>query len=345
MPDGGKAMNILKKFLTGSNKGCWILVGISSLGLILTVFWGFCMGANPISIFTFFSVLLYGTCDPPLYQIITIVRMPRVMAALLAGSGLAVSGAIIQSVLNNPMASPNIIGINSGAGFFVLLVSVWQNTDPFLRSFSAFTGAMLAAFIILFIGMKSRMSRLLLVLTGFVINSLFGAGMNAVLIFSPDSYVGAGNYLVGGLSAVTADTLLIPGVFILTGILAAMFSSRGLNLLGLGSDRAKTLGMNVLVCKCMYLFIAAVLAGAAVSFAGLIGFVGLLIPHIVKLLIGQDHRFVIPVSAFFGGIFVILCDLFARTLFLPYELPVGILMSIIGSPFFLYLILKNKQKD
>lgn len=325
-----------------SRVGLFLLV--SAAGLFASVLLGSCLGASNIRLSELVSILLTGRPEDPLYRILFTVRLPRVFGALLAGSALAVSGAVIQSVLNNPLASPNIIGVNAGAGLMVLLASAFLPPAPYILPMSAFLGALLACLLVLAIAMGSRMSRVLLVLTGFVVNSIFGAGMNTIMILYPDAYVGAGNFLVGGLSAVTSDGLFYPSIFILTGFVLALFCAKGLNILNLGTDGARALGMNVTMCRCLYLTVAAVLAGAAVSFAGLIGFVGLLVPHGVKLMIGQDNRFVIPACGLVGGMFVILCDLLARTLFLPYELPVGILMSFIGSPFFLYLILKNRRK-
>ncbi|GLC82205.1 FecCD family ABC transporter permease [Lacrimispora brassicae] len=321
-----------------------LLILLSAAGLAVSVLLGLCLGTSNMRPSVLIATLSAGKPDDFLYRILLTVRLPRVAAALLAGSALGVSGAIIQSVLNNPLASPNIIGVNAGAGLAVLLASAFLPPDPLYLPLSAFSGGLLACMLVLAITMSGRLSRVMLVLTGFAVNSIFTAGMNTVMILYPDAYVGAGNFLAGGLSSVTSKVLVYPSVFIVTGFILAMLCSKGLNILNLGADSAKALGMNVNACRCAYLAIAAILAGAAVSFAGMIGFVGLLVPHGVKLMIGQDNRFVIPASALTGGMFVILCDLLARTLFLPYELPVGILMSLMGGPFFLYLILKNRRK-
>ncbi len=327
-----------------NNKARILIILLSAAGLAASVLLGLCLGATNILPSVLIATLFGGDPDDSLYRILLTVRLPRVTGALLAGSALAVSGTVIQSVLNNPLASPNVIGVNAGAGLLVLLTSAFLPAAPLFLPLAAFSGALLACMLVLSITMLTRVSRILLVLTGFVVNSIFSAGMNSIMILYPDAYVGAGNFLVGGLSAVTSGALVYPAVFIGAGLILALLSSKGLNILNLGADSAKALGMNVNACRCIYLTIAAILAGAAVSFAGMIGFVGLLVPHGVKLIIGQDNRFAIPASALAGGMFVILCDLLARTLFLPYELPVGILMSFLGGPFFLYLILKNRQK-
>ncbi|MDW2796781.1 iron ABC transporter permease [Clostridium boliviensis] len=331
------------KFSAAADKRGWLLLTSSFAFLIIFILLGLFSGASFIAPSAVFKVLIFGRTQDPVYRIFMTVRLPRVLGALLAGSGLAVSGSILQTVFHNPLASPNIIGVNAGAGLFVLICSILFPGARELVPFAAFLGALLASVLILIIAMTSRMSQLLLVLTGFVINSLFTAGMNAVLILFPDAYVGAGNFLAGGLSGLTASMLIYPSIGILGGILLSLCFAKGLNHLGLGAERAGSLGMNVPVIRCLAIAIAAALAGAAVSFAGLIGFVGLIIPHGVKLLIGTDNRFVLPDSALLGGILVILCDLLARTLFVPYELPVGIFLSVIGCPFFLYLILKSRK--
>lgn len=332
------------KFLAAADKkGCLLLV-ISFSFLTVSVLLGLFSGSSFIPPSVLFKALFSGSTQDPVYRIFMTVRLPRVLGALLAGSGLAVSGSILQTVFHNPLASPNIIGVNAGAGLFVLICSILFPGARELIPFAAFLGGLLASVLILLIAMTGRMSQLLLVLTGFVINSLFTAGMNGVLILFPDAYVGAGNFLAGGLSGITTDMLIYPSFGILGGILLSLCFAKGLNHLGLGTERASALGMNVPVTRGLAIVIAAALAGAAVSFAGLIGFVGLIIPHGVKLLIGTDNRFVLPGSALLGGMFVILCDLFARTLFVPYELPVGIILSFMGCPFFLYLILKNRSR-
>ena len=337
-------MLIFQKFSMEVSKKGWLFLTVSALLLTASAFLGLFFGASFISPSKLLLVLLSGQSEDPVYRIFMTVRLPRVLGGMLAGSGLAVSGAILQTVLNNPLASPNIIGVNSGAGLFVLLTSLLFPGAAGFLPLGAFLGALLASLLILLIAKNSNMSQLLLVLSGFVINSLFTAGMNAILILFPDAYVGAGNFLAGGLSGVTLPTLFYPAFCILGGILAAYCCTRGLNLLNLGGDRAVILGMNVPILRCVAIVIAAVLAGAAVSFAGLIGFAGLIIPHGVKLFIGTDNRIVLPGSALLGGMFVILCDLLARTLFSPYELPVGIFMSLVGCPFFLYLILKSRKR-
>ena len=270
------------------------------------------------------------------------VRLPRVLAALLAGAALAASGAIIQAALDNPLASPNVIGVNSGAGLFVLLAAALVPGALWLAPLAAFAGALVTALIIFGLSLGGGLSRLTVVLAGIAITTVFGAGMNTILIVDPDAYIGSANFLVGGLSGVLMADLGWPALYIAAGLAAAAVGAARLNILALGDETAHGLGLNVRAARMALLAVAAVLAGAAVSFAGLLGFVGLVVPHAVRFFVGHDNRGVLPVSAVVGAAFVVGCDLLARVMFAPYELPVGILMAFIGGPFFIYLILKNK---
>lgn len=275
-------------------------------------------------------------------SILVNVRLPRVLAALLAGAALAVSGAIIQAVLDNPMASPNVIGINAGAGLAVLVAASAFPATLWLGPISAFVGAFATALIIFGISAGGGASKLTVVLAGLALTSVFGAGMDTILIVNPDAYVGSATFLVGGLAGVLMSDLVWAAVFIIGGLVLSFGLGGRLNLLSLGDQTAHGLGMNVSMCRLGMLALAALLAGSAVSFAGLLGFVGLIIPHLVRFFVGHDNRWVLPLSAVVGAGFVVGCDLLSRILFAPYEIPVGILMAFLGGPFFIYLILKNR---
>lgn len=270
------------------------------------------------------------------------VRVPRVEAALLAGAALAVSGTVIQTVLNNPLASPNIIGVNSGAGLAVLVCAALLPGVAFALPLAAFAGALVTALIIFAVAARGHGSRLTLVLVGIAVSTIFGAGMNTILIVAPDAYVGASTFLVGGLAGVRSADLVWPAVCIAVGLLAALLGTKALNVCLMGDDVALSVGMNVSRVRLLMLGVAALLAGAAVSFAGLLGFVGLIVPHVMRLVVGNDLRILVPTSALAGSGFVCLCDVCARTLFAPYELPVGILMAFVGGPFFIWLVVRAK---
>ena len=169
--------------------------------------------------------------------------------------------------------------------------------------------------------------------------------MNVIMILFPDAYIGASTFLVGGLGSVTMDNLQFAVVYIIIGLVLSVFLRRDMNIIALGSNTAKALGMAVSTTRFLLIATAAILTGAAVSFAGLIGFVGLIVPHAIRFFIGSDHRLLVPASIFAGAGFVTLCDLVSRIVFAPYEVAVGILLSLAGGPFFIYLVIRNKRSQ
>ena len=284
------------------------------------------LGASSVSLPELAAWLVGGDVSDMARNILENVRVPRVLAALLSGAALATSGALIQACLDNPLASPNVIGVNSGAGLAVLLAASLVPGALWLTPLAAFAGALATALIIFALSLGTGLSRLTVVLAGIAITTVFGAGMNTILIVDPDAYVGSSTFLVGGLSGVLMRDLAWPAAYIAVGLVAALAGAAKLNILSLGDEAAHSLGVNV----------------RAVRLGMLIGFVGLVVPHLMRFFVGHDNRWVVPVSALAGAAFVVGCDLLARVLFAPYELPVGILLAFIGGPFFIYLILKNK---
>lgn len=327
-----------------SQKSFRITVAATTVFLIVSTVAALLVGPSSVSLQELWALITGGPISQTAQSILLNVRLPRVLAALLAGAALAVSGALLQAVLDNPLASPNIIGINSGAGLAVLLISSFFPSLFALQPLAAFVGALITACIIFCISVGAGTSRLTVILAGIALSTVFGAGMNTVLIINPDAYVGASSFLVGGLSGVLMQNLVWPCVYIVAGLFFALMLSGRLNIMQLGDASAHSLGMHVSRWRMTYLGLAALLAGAAVSFAGLLGFVGLIVPHLMRFFVGHDNRKVLPLSAAFGAAFVVCCDLCSRVLFAPYELPVGILMAFLGGPFFIYLIIKNKGR-
>lgn len=320
-----------------------LVLVVSLVLLVVLTTAAFLVGSSSVSIRELAAWATGGEVSDAAKSILANVRLPRVLAALLAGSALAVAGAIIQAVLDNPLASPNVIGINSGAGLFVLLAAAFFPQFLWLPPLAAFVGALVTALLIFALSLGANISRLTVVLSGIAITTVFGAGMNTIMIVAPDAYIGSANFLVGGLSGVLMRDLWWPAAYIVMGLVVAFLCGRLLNIMSLGDDTAHALGMNVRACRLGMLALAAMLAGAAVSFAGLLGFVGLIIPHIVRFFTGHDNRKVLATSAVAGAAFVVGCDLLARIMFAPYEVPVGILMAFLGGPFFIYLILQNRR--
>lgn len=278
-------------------------------------------------------------------RILLYVRLPRVLAAMLSGSALAVSGMLIQAVLMNPLAAPNVIGVNAGAGFFTFLAMALLPGVRGAAQLGAFLGALVA--VLLVMAVSAGAGRLTIILSGVAVSSIFTAGINTVKTFSPDTLYNGSAFLIGGFSGVSLTDLSPAWIMILPALLMAWLLSRQTDLLGLGEASAISLGLNVRLTRFALILLSCVLAGCAVSFSGLLSFVGLLAPHMVRRIFDEartSHRLLIPAAALLGAGFVTLCDLLSRTLFAPYELPVGILLSFVGGPFFLSLLIRERRR-
>ena len=182
-----------------------------------------------------------------------------------------------------------------------------------------------------------------IVLSGVAVSSFIGAITDTILTLKPDTLIARAAFMIGGYSGVTMGSVAFAGILNIFAFIIALILSYDMNVLALGDESARSLGLDVVSIRFFSLTIAAVLAGSAISFAGLIGFVGLIVPHASRFLVGHDNRILLPVSALIGSIFTLLCDLLARVLFAPYEIPVGIIMSFLGGPFFIYLLIKRRR--
>ncbi len=302
-----------------------------------------CLGAVPLNLPDALSRILSGEIDANA-RILLHVRLPRALAAVLTGAALAASGAILQTVLNNTLAGPNIIGINSGAGFFVLLVSAFLPNRPAWIPAAAFLGALSASALVMLIALKAGTSRITLILSGVAIGSIFSAGSETISVLMPDVYSGSRAFFTGGFSGVTLRQISQVKFYFIAGLLAAILSRRVLDLLTLGGELAQSLGLRVKLSRFLLLATASLLAGVSVSLAGLISFVGLLVPHLARYFFGPSHGKLIPASMILGALLVTVCDLASRLIAAPYELPVGILLSFLGGPFFLHVLLRRRGK-
>lgn len=311
--------------------------------LLIGVFLSISIGSTRIPLSDIISSMQQGDNTSKTYRIISFVRIPRTLAAVLAGCALSVSGAILQSVLNNSLASPSIIGVNSGAGLFTVLIAAFYPASLYYTTIAAFIGALIAVFLVYFIARRTGASRMAIVLSGVAVSSFIGAMTDTVLTLKPDAAIERTAFLIGGFSGITMSRLSFAGCFIVFAFVITLVFGYDMNILALGDESAKSLGLNVARLRFIFLILAAMLAGSAISFAGLLGFVGLIVPHVSRLFVGYDNRILIPVSALLGSIFTLLCDLLARVLFAPFEIPVGIIMSFLGGPFFIYLLIKGRR--
>ena len=328
--------------MTGMRKKALPLL-LAALFLVIAAALSLCLGAAGLSLSRLWKALLSGPDSSAAARILWYARMPRTAACILAGAGLSVSGAVIQKVLNNSLASPGIIGVNAGAGLAVSLCCAAGIYAGWLVAGAAFAGALCATFLVVLTARKSRASRTTVVLAGVAVTACLNAVTETVITMVPDAALASQDFRVGGFHAVNQLRLLPAGILILLALGAVCTLTNELELLSLGDETAHSLGMRVSLTRNILLTLAALLAGASVSFAGLLGFVGLIVPHIARKLIGGESGRLIPFCALAGGGFVTLCDLIARTVFSPYELPTGILLSFLGGPFFVWLLLKKKE--
>lgn len=319
-----------------------VVLAILAVAVVVASAAALCLGSQGYSLAQIWQAICSQEESDPVWRVMSYVRLPRMLGGLFSGAALAVAGVLLQAVLNNAMASPNVIGVNAGAGFFALFAMVLLPAVPGAMQFASFLGALGCSMLVYFLAWRAGLSRTTLVLAGLAVSGMLTAGINTLKLLWPEVVASSPGFLTGGLSGVTMRMLGAASPYFLIGILLALFLAVDLNVLCLGEESAVGLGLHVTRTRFLGILAAALLAGAAVSFAGLLSFVGLLAPHIARRLIGTDHRVLVPAAALLGAAFVVVCDIAARLLFSPFELPVGILLSLIGGPFFLSLLLHRK---
>lgn len=327
--------------LKKSNENLYVTIVFAVIAILLFIAFilGNGKGTMNISVKRIFDVILHDDGSSERMAIWNI-RLPRMILAGLVGINLALSGAILQGVMNNPLADPGIIGISSGAGFFAIVILVIFPQYQALVPFAAFFGAMLAALIIYSLAWKGGIQPIRIILAGVAVSALFGAGTSGALVFFSDRVHGALTFMNGSLSARSWPEVWLILPYTVVGSFLCIILHGKLNILILGDDIARGLGLNVEATRLGFTALAALLAASSVSVAGLLGFVGLIVPHSIRLLIGNDYKRLFPGCILLGATTVMLSDTIARTIFSPTEIPVGIVMAIIGAPFFLYLLRK-----
>lgn len=314
-----------------------LFIGGLAVAVVLCFLLGNAKGTIAISIHRIFEVIMTddGSTER---MVIWNIRLPRMILAGLVGINLALAGAMLQGVMGNPLADPGIIGISSGAGLFGIAILVIFPQYQQLVTLAAFVGAMLAAFIIYILAWKGGIQPIRIILAGVAVSALFGAGISGTLVFFSDRVHGALTFMNGSLSARSWPEVQTILPYTIAGLLLVMIFAEKLNILILGDDVARGIGLHVEATRLGFTALAALLAASAVSVVGLLGFVGLIVPHSVRLIIGNNYKYMFPASALFGAALVMLSDTFARTVLSPTEIPVGIVMAVLGAPFFLYLL-------
>jgi iron complex transport system permease protein len=274
------------------------------------------------------------------HLVIETVRLPRALIAAAVGSSLAIAGALMQTLTKNPLASPSIFGINAGAGFAVVIaVSLFQISHLQAFAWIAFLGAAVAAISVYFIGSLGRegLTPMKLTLAGAAIAAMFSSFTQGFLVLSEVALDQVLFWLAGSIQGRKLEILVSVIPYFVVGWIGALLLASKLNVLSMGEDVAKALGIRTGLLKIGIGLIVILLAGGSVAVAGPVGFIGIIIPHITRSIVGIDHKWVIPYSAFLGAILLLLADILARYVIMPEEVPVGVMTAIIGTPFFIYI--------
>lgn len=291
---------------------------------------------------TFFDALVKNVGDATAQTIIFKVRLPRIILALAVGAGLACSGAAFQGLFSNPLASPDTLGVASGASFGAALAMLFH-ANLLIIQFAALTFGLFSCFITYEIARSKRESTvIMIVLSGMVVSSLFQAFVSLIkYVADPEDELPSITYwLMGNMSSVSYTSLLFGLPFIALGILFIYAIRWRINILSLAEDEAKSLGINIKLMRLLIITASSLITASCVSMCGQIGWVGLLIPHIARMLCGSNNKTVVPLSISFGGIFLAIIDTFARSISSA-EIPISILTSVIGAPFFIGLLRKT----
>jgi iron complex transport system permease protein len=316
-------------------------IGLVAIGLLLTLLLSLSLGAERIGLTQLWLALLHR--GDPLYQtIVWELRLPRIIAGLVVGAALGMSGALLQGLLRNSLADPFILGISSGAGLVAITLftlGVLQAWIPLLD----WVGAVITALLVYALGRTATgISVERLILGGVAVSALFGAVQTTLLLLAEDSRIQAAlNWLIGSLNGRGWSDIQIAAPYIAVSLILGCFLARAVNLLGLGDELAVGLGVSLTRSRLLIGGVATLLAASAVSISGLIGFVGLVVPHGVRLVVGTDYRWVLPLSALGGAWVLTVADLLARLG--SVELPVGTVTALLGSPLFVWLLYRRSE--
>lgn len=274
-------------------------------------------------------------------DIIVDIRLPRVLIGILVGASLAVAGAILQAVMQNPLADAGLIGVSSGASLAAIFIMLLLPAYNYLVPLAAFLGAMIATFVIYILAWKQGIKPMRIILAGVAVNAMLGGATSLLSVLNSDKIQGVILWVNGSLSGRSWLDLRSVVIYITLGLIVSFFCIRPANMLLLGDEKATNLGLNTTRSRVALSALAAFLAGVSTSVVGIIGFVGLVVPHMCRFVIGSDYKYLLPFSMIGGATLLISADTFARTIARPIELPVGTLMAVVGGPFFLYLLRKG----
>ncbi len=326
----------------------WILA-VTSLAILLILFISSLMiGSSWISLATVIDYLLHYSTTVKEHIILHILRMPRAIAMMLIGANLSIAGCIMQALTRNPLASPSIFGINAGASFMIVLCTIILPTvNGLVLAGAGFAGGLITVLIVLIMSLAIRGGKVevRMALIGVVIQALLSSFTQGLLIFNEESASKIIFWLAGSAAGVKWEEIQLLLLFSIIGFVMAVSLSRSLSLINLGEDIARGLGQKIWTVRIVGSVIVIVLAGISVSIVGPIGFVGLIVPHMTRYLVGTDYRLVIPFAGVFGAILLTLADIGSRFVNFSAETPVGIITALIGAPYFVYLARRQSRSS
>lgn len=316
----------------------FIITAVGLLGLFLLAVNTGTLKVSPIELFNG----LFVEYDPNVATIYDL-RFPRIFIAMFGGAATAVSGVLLQAVMKNPLADPGIIGVSSGASLAAVLITAFLPSAFFFTPFIAFLGGMVAFLLVYSLSWKGGLSPLRIILVGVAVNAMFTGLMSAFNSGTGSSYSGAASIVNANITQKTWDDFGTLVVYVVVGIIASFFVCGRCNLLALEDKTARSLGVNVTRSRIVISVIAVLLASISTAVIGPISFLGLIIPHIARLLVGSDHKVLVPYSVLLGAFTLLLADTIGRTIAAPYEISAAVIMSVVGGPFFIILLRRSKE--
>ena len=272
------------------------------------------------------------------------VRLPRIFAAAGCGAALSVAGFLLQGRLDNRIVSPGILGIYNGAGLFVLLSALLFPFNAGIKCLMAFAGALLVTVFVSILSVKTGMSKTSVVLSGVAVSAIITSVIDLIISIKPETVADKVAFQIGGFANTQYQIVMIAFPLIAAALLIAFVTAPSMDILKLGDEIAHGLGLGVKAYRCICVLIAAILAGTAISMGGLLGFVGLIIPNCVRMIHKEKSRGSMIFCILYGAAFLVLCDTLSRLIVFPYELPCGLLLSVVGAPFLIWILVKNKKR-
>lgn len=337
-------------------QGYLIICAGMIVALVIALFWAMSIGTVKLPMASIYNTVMEqlvsgqpieGADYGPVHDIIWLLRLPRLVLAALVGMGLSVCGVIMQAVVKNPLADPYILGISSGASLgatAAILLGIGVAWGENFVGIAAFIGAFAMSLGVLFISnLGGRSNSVKLLLGGMALSAVCGAFSSFIVYFAnnKEGMQTIAYWMMGSFAGAKWETLAVIGPIVILAVLFFWTQSRMLNLMLLGDESALTLGTDLHIYRQIYLLVSSLIVGFVVYAAGMVGFVGLVVPHVIRMLVGTDHKKLIPVSALTGAVFLVIADGLCRVIIPRTELPIGILISLIGAPCFVYLMIKK----